>query len=95
MQENEKLVAESVTADILPYLSPRYPLLAVDARSGLLDPARPNAFPERRHALLTDLEFANLVETRWVNTAFVIQDGEPVRQLIEDILGRIDAELDR
>ena len=95
MHENELLVAESVTKDILPYLSSRYPLLAVDARSGLLDPAQPNAFPERRRALLADLEFANLVETRWVNTTFVIQDGESVRQLIEDILRLIEAEIDR
>jgi len=94
MEENERLVVDGVTERVIPYLASRYPLAVVDARVGIIEPARPNAFPVRRRALLTDLEFANLVEDRWVQTEFAVADGEPVRQLIEDILRLIDAELD-
>ena len=94
MEENERMAVDGVTERVIPYLASRYPLAVVDARGGIIEPVRPNAFPVRRRALLTDLEFANLVEDRWVQTEFTVADGEPVRQLIEDILRLIDAELD-
>lgn len=94
MEENEQFVAEHIIERVIPYLSTRYPLAVADAHAGLVQPLRPNAFPVQRRGLLADLEFANLVEERWVQTHFIIADGEPVRQLIEDLLRLIDADLD-
>jgi len=95
MEENERMGAQIVTERAIPYLASRYPLAVADARAGLIDPVRPNAFPVERRALLADLAFANLVEDRWVQATFTVRDGEPVRQLIDDILRLVEAELNR
>ncbi|WP_412061304.1 hypothetical protein [Rubrivirga sp. IMCC45206] len=95
MEENEQFVAELLTKRVIPYLATRYPVAVVDARAGLIEPVRPNAFPAQRRALLADLEFSNLVEERWVQTRFIIADGEPVRELIETLLRLLDAEIQR
>ncbi|WP_412067268.1 hypothetical protein [Rubrivirga sp. IMCC43871] len=95
MEENERMAADIVTGRMLPYLASRYPLVVVDASAGLVEPARPNAFPIDRRALLTDLTFANLVEDRWAQSTLAIRDGEPVRELIEALLRLLDAETQR
>lgn len=95
MQQNEQFVADVVLERFTPYLHARYPLVVADARTGLIEPARPNPFPVDRQALLTDLVFANLVEEHWVQTSIILRDGAPVRQLIDDILQLIEAELNR
>ena len=93
MEENERLIEAISTERVLPYLATRYPLIVTDQRAGMIQPLRPNPFPVERRALLTDLEFANLVEDRWVQTRFVIVDGEPVRDLIDEVLRLIDTDL--
>ena len=95
MEANERLVGDGVYQRVIPYLSPRYPLSVMDQRGGFIHPVRPNRFPVSRRSLLTDLEFANLVEDRWVQTRFIIVDGEPVRILIEEIIRLIDTQLDK
>ncbi|MEM6287469.1 MAG: hypothetical protein AAF845_09960 [Bacteroidota bacterium] len=96
MEENEHFVADLVLERFIPYLHARYPIDVADARAGFIEPARPNPFPVDRQALLTDLVFANLVEEHWVQTLILLRrDGAPVRQLIEDLLRLIEAELDR
>ena len=94
MEENERLIVAVVTDRILPYLATRYPLVVTDQRGGIIEPLRPNPFSVQRRALLADLEFANLVEDRWVQTRFATVDGEPVRRLIDEILRLIDGQLD-
>lgn len=94
MHENEMLVVADAK-NALSYLSTRYPLLTVDNQSGLLDSTLTNTFPENRRSILADLEFANLVENRLVNTLLLTQDSEPVRRLIEDTIQLIESELNR
>ena len=94
LQENEQMMTNFVQDRLTPYLDDRFPLLAMDQRFGLIQPLRENPFPVRRRALLSDLTFANLVEDRWVMTAFLMEDAEPVRSQIEAILRLIDADLE-
>ena len=93
MQENERLTREMVYDHFLPYLWRRIPLLGVDVRAGVIESTLESAFRTDRQSLLRDLEFANLVEDRWANTAYTIQDGEPVRVLIDEIISLIETEI--
>ena len=94
LQENEQMMVDFVQDRLTPHLDDRFPLLAMDQRFDLIHPLRENPFPVRRRALLADLTFANLVEDRWVMTAFLMQDAEPVRQQIDEILRLVDGQLD-
>jgi hypothetical protein len=92
-RETEDEMRADVIGGFYPYIIDRVPLVTMDHRVGFLDTPGPSRFQQDYAALLSDVAFENHVENRWVMARFILQDGEPVRQLLDDVIRLINAEL--
>jgi hypothetical protein len=66
----------------------------MDHNVGFIKTPGPSRFKQDYALLLSDVVFENHVENRWVMARFILQDGEPVRELLNEILQMINAELE-
>ena len=94
MQENERSTRSFLEEHFLPYLWRRLPFLTVDVQTGTYGIEKPSRFPGDHRALLSDLEFENMVEMRLVGITELMKDGERVRLLIDRIVQLIEMEID-
>ena len=84
---------EDVIRGFYPYVLEHVPLVTMDYRVGFIDTPGPSRFPRDYRRLLSDVVFENHVENRWVMARFILKDGEPVRQLLDEVIRLLDAEL--
>jgi hypothetical protein len=93
LRETEDEMREDVIRVFYPYVVERMPLVTMDYRVGFIDTPGPSRFPRDYKTLLADVVFENHVENRWVMARFILKDGERVRQLLDDVIRMIDAQL--
>lgn len=93
LRETEDEMRSDVVQGFYPYMTTRFPLVTLDSSLGFIDTPRPSRFPADYAALLSDVEFENHVENRWVMAKFILRDGEPVRKRLNDVLCLINSEL--
>ncbi|MEK9509675.1 hypothetical protein WI460_15865 [Gemmatimonadota bacterium Y43] len=93
--ERLRAVEDEMRADVLdrffPYLIERVPLVTADRQVGFLDLDRPSRFPQRYDALLADVAFENHTENRWVMARAILAESEPVHDLLQRMVQRIDS----
>ena len=94
LRETEDEMRSDVLHGFYPYMIDRIPLVTMDRNVGFIDTPRPSRFTQDYALLLSDVTFENHVENRWVMARFILQDGEPVRELLGEILQLINAELE-
>lgn len=94
--ERLQAVEDEMRADVIdrffPYIVERTPLVTADRQVGYIDVDRPSRFPQRYDALLSDVAFENHTENRWVMAKAIMEEGEPVRALLVQMVRRIDRE---
>jgi len=61
IDETYSIVKQKTEDDIVPYLTPRYPLKDMD-RYGILGWKEPSRLPSRKHALFSEIAYENLVD---------------------------------
>jgi hypothetical protein len=93
LRETEDEMRSDVIDRFYPYVLERTPLLTMDRSVGFLDFSRPSRFERGYEALLSEVAFENHTENRWVMAQFILEDGEPVRRALVDVIRLIDAEL--
>jgi len=93
LRETEDEMRSDVVQGFYPYIIDRVPLVTMDHSVGFIDTPGPSRFKQDYALLLSDVAFENHVENRWVMAKFILQDGEPVRKLLSEVLQLIDAEL--
>jgi hypothetical protein len=94
LRETEDEMRGDVMQGFYPYMSTRIPLVTMDHNVGFIKTPGPSRFKQDYALLLSDVVFENHVENRWVMARFILQDGEPVRELLNEILQMINAELE-
>ncbi len=93
LRETEDEMREDVIRQFFPYIITKIPLVSMDHNVGFLDTPGPSRFEADYRSLLADFVFENHVENRWVMALFILQDGEPVRALLAEVLDLIQLEL--
>ena len=93
LRETEDEMRADVIQGFYPYIAARFPLVTLDFKVGFIDTTGPSRFPADYAALLSDVEFENHVENRWVMAKFILQDGEPVHRRLTRVLCLIESEL--
>jgi hypothetical protein len=93
LRDTEDEMQEDVVQEFYPYVLERIPLVTMDHGVGFIDTPGPSRFPRDYRSLLTDVAFENHVENRWVMAKFILEDAEPVRELLDEIIALIEIEL--
>ena len=93
LRETEDEMRSDVLTSFYPYVIQRTPLLTIDHTVGLIRESGPSRFSQGYVELLSDVAFENHVENRWVMSRFILEDGEPVRALLEHMIRLIDSQL--
>ncbi|WP_412061310.1 hypothetical protein [Rubrivirga sp. IMCC45206] len=92
LEQEEENVREAVIHRFIPYLQSRVPLATMDYRTGLYEGDGPSRFAQEYDALLSDMEFENLVEDRYILSKFQLRSGQRGREMIDDVLRWISDE---
>jgi hypothetical protein len=82
-------VKQKTEEDIVPYLTPRYPLKDIDKYGGL-GWKKPSRLPSRKHALFSEIAYENLVDDYLYRLLRYENNLEKGRALIREILHIIE-----
>jgi hypothetical protein len=86
VDESFSMVKQKTEDDIVPYLTPRYPLKNIDAYGDLnwKEPSR--VTPSRNLGIFNDLSYENLVDDQLYRLFRYDNDMKKARAIIEEIL---------
>ena len=93
LRRMEEISITGVTFRFAPYLFKRIPIATMDHRLGYIQTPRPSRFKQDYVALLSDMEFENFVEDRWVNSIYILSAGAAGRRVMDEVIRLIDAQL--
>ena len=89
LEESYSMVKQKTEEDIVPYLTPRYPLKNIDAYGDLnwQEPSR--ILPPGNLSIFEDLTYENLVDDQLYRLFRYDRNMKEARAIIEEILGLI------
>lgn len=94
LRRMEEISITGVTLRLIPYLFKRIPITTMDHRLAFIDTPRPSRFKQDYVGLLSDMEFENYVEDRWVNSIYTLAAGVAGRKMMDEVIRLIDAQLE-
>lgn len=94
MRDTEKEMKSDVVTLFFPYVLQRIPLVTVDSQVGYID-MPPSRFERNYDTVLSDVQFENHVENRWVMARYILDAGSVVERHLDEIIRLIDAEIAR